>query len=229
MKTYLELTDILRVREAADNLGEDLLIRVLFHLGCRVSEALAIETKDIDFTSGTVTIRHLKCRSRLFCPACKTRLGRAHQYCPKCGKMVTEAEKVKQEEKRYRVVPLDSETLTLLKKYIDRGGSVARDDKQFLFGINRGRAWQVVKECAERAGLPQLLNPTTGKMHNVSPHRLRDAFAVNAVKHDDSGDGLRMLQEHLGHQNFNTTARYRKVAGEELKRWYVGLWEEHGK
>ncbi len=194
-------------------------------MGCRVSEALTIEIKDIDFISGKVTIRHLKCRNRLFCPSCKTRLGRAHQYCPKCGKIVAEADKVKQEEKRYRVVPLDSETLALLKKYIDRGGPVARNDKELLFGINRIRAWQVVKECAERAGLPQLLNPTTGKMHNVSPHRLRDAFAVNAVKHDDSGDGLRLLQEHLGHQNFNTTARYRKVAGEELKRWYDGLWE----
>jgi len=42
--------------------------------------------------------------------------------------------------------------------------------------------------------LPRLVNPETGKVHNVSPHRLRDAFAVNAVKTDDSGDGLRILQ-----------------------------------
>ena len=60
-----------------------------------------------------------------------------------------------------------------------------------------------------------------------TPHRLRDAFAVNAVKIDDSGDGLRMLQEHLGHQSFNTTAKYRKVAGEELKSWYEKLWEKN--
>ncbi|RJO60437.1 MAG: integrase [Dehalococcoidia bacterium] len=227
MKAYLEIADVTKLTEAAGNTRDKLLIRLLFHLGCRVSEALSIEIKDIDFTSGTVTIRHLKCRSRLFCPSCKTRLGRAHQYCPKCGKMVTEAEKVKQEEKRYRVVPLDGETLNLFKKYVKKGGLVIKNDKELLFGINRGRAWQIVKECAERAGFPQLLNPTTGKMHHVSPHKLRDAFAVNAVKHDDSGDGLRMLQEHLGHQSFNTTARYRKVAGEELKRWYDGLWEEH--
>ena len=125
--------------------------------------------------------------------------------------------KIQQEEKRYRVVPVDKETLILLKEYIDHGGSVLKDDKNLLFGINRGRAWQVLKECADRANLPKLVNPTTGKAHNVSPHRLRDAFAVNAVKHDDSGDGLRMLQEHLGHQNFNTTAKYRKVAGERTQ------------
>ena len=66
-------------------------------------------------------------------------------------------------------------------------------------------------------------------MHNVSPHRLRDAFATHAVKLDDSGDGLRLLQEHLGHSSFNTTAKYRKVGGEELKDWYGKLWKKEAK
>jgi integrase/recombinase XerD len=35
-----------------------------------------------------------------------------------------------------------------------------------------------------------------------------------------------MLQEHLGHQNFNTTAKYRKVSGAEHKEWYNQLWDE---
>ncbi|GAI43424.1 unnamed protein product, partial [marine sediment metagenome] len=83
----------------------------------------------------------------------------------------------------------------------------------------------IIKECAERAGLPRLVNPETGKVHSVSPHRLRDAFAVHAVKLDDSGDGLRLLQEQLGHMSFNTTARYRKVASDELKEWYEKLWK----
>jgi integrase/recombinase XerD len=118
------------------------------------------------------------------------------------------------------------ETLKILKEYIRRGGPVLRDGKRLIFGINRHRAWQVVKECSERAGLPRLINAETGKPHNVSPHRLRDAFAVHAVKLDDSGDGLRLLQEHLGHQSFNTTAKYRKVAGEEHKQWYQRLWSK---
>ncbi len=62
-----------------------------------------------------------------------------------------------------------------VNNYIKRGGSVKRSDKVLLFGINRHRAWQIVKECAQRAGLPKLVNPDTGKVHNVSPHRLRDA------------------------------------------------------
>ena len=131
-----------------------------------------------------------------------------------------------QEHRRQRVLPIDDETLSILREYIERGGPVLRDGRKFIFGINRHRAWQIVKECAERAGLPKLVNPETGRVHNVGPHKLRDAFAVNAVKLDDSADGLRLLQEHLGHQSFNTTARYRKVAGEEHREWYRRLWEK---
>ncbi len=136
--------------------------------------------------------------------------------------------KLKEEEcRRQRVLPIDSKTLDMLKEYIERGGPVERNGKRLVLGINRHRAWQIIKECAEKAGLPKLGNPETGKIHNVSPHRLRDAFAVNAVKRDDSGDGLRLLQEHLGHQSFNTTAKYRKVSGKEHQEWYEKLWREN--
>jgi integrase/recombinase XerD len=94
-----------------------------------------------------------------------------------------------------------------------------------IFGLSRHRAWQIVKECAEKARLPRLVNSESGKVHNVSPHRLRDAFAVMAVKQNDSGDGIRLLQEHLGHQSIVTTMKYRKVSGEEHKEWYAKLWD----
>ena len=114
----------------------------------------------------------------------------------------------------------------MLKDYIQRGGPVVNEGKRVLFGINRHRAWQIIKECADKAGLPKLVNPETGHVHNVSPHKLRDAFAVMAVKLDDSGDGLRLLQEHLGHASFNTTAKYRKVSGKEHHDWFEKLWEQ---
>jgi len=223
-KAYLELNEISSLEESADNLRDKLLIRLLFHLGCRISEALALEIKDIDFTTGTVTIQHLKSRIKLNCPKCGARLGKSHTFCPKCGEKVAAAITKELEHRRRRMLPLDQETMGMLKDYIRRGGPVKKEGGNFIFGISRHRAWQIVKECAEKAGLPKLLNSETGKVHNVSPHRLRDAFATNAIKRDDSGDGLRMLQEHLGHVSFNTTARYRKLSGEELKDWYNRLW-----
>ena len=227
-KAYLEPEEIERLEEAAGYLRDKLLIRVLFHLGCRISEALGIAVDDIDFNQGTVTIQHLKARTKLSCPHCSAHLGHSHRFCPKCGLEVKEVVAQERERRRLRTLPVDGKTLSILRDYIDRDGPVSRNGRQLLFGINRHRAWQIVRDCAEKAGLPQLVNTETGKVHHVSPHRLRDAFAVMAVKHDDSGDGLRMLQEHLGHQSITTTMRYRKVSGEEQKEWYQQLWGKEG-
>lgn len=226
MKTYLEPDEINLLESKATNLRDRLLIHMLFHLGCRISEELGITVKDIDLTKGTVTIQHLKMRLKVSCPECGASLGRTHTFCPKCGTKVSDAVAKEIEHRRQRTLPIDGDTLAMLTEYIERGGPVERDGKQLIFGINRHRAWQIVKECAERAGLPKLVNSETGRVHNVSPHRLRDAFATHAVKLDDSGDGLRMLQEHLGHSSFATTARYRKVSGKEHADWYLKLWNE---
>jgi len=229
VKAYLEAQEVTVIEEVTTNLRDRLLVRLLFRLGCRVSEALSLEVKDIDFIQGTVTIQHLKSRIKLACPECSTRLGRSHTFCPKCGLRIEGAIVKEQEHRRMRTLPLDRDTLEMLQDYIKRGGPVNKEGKRLIFGINRHRAWQIIKECAERAELPKLINPETGRMHNVSPHRLRDAFAVHAMKLDDSGDGLRLLQEHLDHVSFNTTAKYRKVAGEELKDWYDRLWKKEVK
>jgi len=226
MKTYLEPSEISLLEKAASNTRDKLLIRVLFHLGCRVSEALGLSVDDIDFNQSILTIKHLKRRLKFSCHNCGARLGATHFFCPKCGGKIEKSQIEEQEHRRQRVLPVDNDTLGTLKEYIKRGGPVFRDGKKLIFGINRHRAWQIVKECAERANLPKLVNPETGKIHNVSPHKLRDAFAVRAVKIDDSGDGLRLLQQHLGHASFNTTAKYRKVSGEEHKEWYQKLWEK---
>ena len=69
----------------------------------------------------------------------------------------------------------------MLKEYVDRGSPVRTNGKHLLFGLSRGRACQIVRECAGRAGLGQLISPETGEVRGISPHRLRDAFAVHAV------------------------------------------------
>ncbi len=228
MKTYLEPKEIELLEQAAEYLRDKLLIRLLFHLGCRISEALGISVDDIDFNQGTVTIEHLKRRVKLSCPRCDARLSRTAKFCPGCGGRVEKAVAEEKEHRRRRTLPIDEETLKMLREYVGRGGPVRNDGKQLLFGLSRGRAWLIIKECARRAGLGQLVNPETGEVRGISPHRLRDAFAVMAVQRDDSTDSIRMLQEQLGHANIGTTMRYRKVAGQELKMWYQKLWEEKG-
>lgn len=226
-KPYLEFEEALALANAATNLRDQLLIRLLLHTGCRISEALALKVDDIDFANSTITIKHLKASLRLSCSKCGARLSRNAAFCPGCGEKVAEAVASQKEHRRQRIIPIDRDTIELLRGYIKRGGAVEKGGKKVIFGITRHRAWQIVKDCAERTGLPPLTNPESGRTHHVSPHRLRDCFAIGCVKKDDSGDGLRMLQEHLGHQSIATTMGYRKVAGQELKIWYERIWQKH--
>jgi integrase/recombinase XerD len=223
MKTYLDYQDIELIELAAANARDKLLIRLLSRLGCRISEVLSIQLKDIDFEDEVITILHLKKRVKTTCSICGARLSRKHQYCPECGIKVSDTVKNQQERRRMRVLPVDRGTIEMIKSYIGNSNPY-NNGLMPLFNINRHRAWQVVRECANRAGIRGLINPETGRDRGVSPHRFRDAFSVHAIKTDDSGDGLRLLQEHLGHASFNTTASYRKVAGDEHRNWYNHLW-----
>ncbi len=225
MKTYLEPTDVEMMEQAASCLRDRLLVRLLFRLGCRVSEVLAVKVTDINFTDGIVTVLHLKTRIRLLCPDCKASLGRRHHFCPVCGKQVSETGQRQQEHRRLRLLPIVRQTLKMLSEYMEVNKLGTGTTSGSIFSINRHRAWQIIRDCSRRAGLPDLVNPETGRPRGISPHRLRDAFSVHAMKLDDSGDGLRLLQEHLGHASFNTTAKYRKIAGEEHREWYERLWQ----
>jgi integrase/recombinase XerD len=229
MKAYLDQNEVCKMEAAATCSRDGLLIRISNRLGCRITEELGIEVKHIDFDRGTVTIEHLKTRLKLECPSCGARLGKTHAFCPKCGGRVKETVKKEMEHRKMRTLPLDQDTMAMLRDYVKRGGPVTKNGKTLIFGINRHRAWQIVTACARRAGLGELVNPETGRARGISPHRLRDAFAIRAMKTNDSGDGLRLLQEHLGHASFNTTAKYRKVAGEEHREWYDKLWSSERK
>ena len=166
-KASLEPDEIARLEKCATNIRDRLLIRLLFHLGCRISEALGIVVGDIDLTEGLVSIQHLKVRLQLSC-----------SYCHKCGAKVQDTVAQEKEHHRVRTLSIDPVTLAMLRDYVSRGGPVSKNGKQLVFGINRHRAWRVVRDCADRARLAGLFNPETGRTHGVSPHRLRDAFAV---------------------------------------------------
>ena len=215
MKVYLTPEEVEHMAQAATCLRDGLFIRMLFWGSCRVSEALGIRVEDVNPAQGTLTIQHLKTRIVLSCPYCATRLSRAARFCPGCGKDVPAPLRKEQEMHRIRTIPLEKRTMDRLVDFI------RRDKTQgLIFKIGRMQAQKIVKDSARKAGVEELVNPETGKERGISPHRLRDAFATMVVQRDDSMDGLRMLQEHLGHANIGTTLKYRKIAGKELTEWY---------
>lgn len=224
--TYLTYEHIDAIIGASMNLRDRLLMLLISHTGCRVSEILAITVEDIDLASGVIIIKHLKRCIQLSCPDCGVRLGRKSKFCPGCGLKISEITKEKLEQHRRRVIPIDKTTSVMLREYIDRGGPVNRNGRLLLFGINRFRVRQIITECAEKANIPQLLNPDTGKIHKIGPHSFRIAFTIRWIHADDSPESLKALQLHLGHRNFTTTMHYRQMDFEERRRFYDKInWE----
>ena len=89
MKAYFEPEEVIKLKEAVDCLRDKLLVRLLHYSACRISEALSLTVQDIDFTRGTIIIKHLKNRTKQSCPDCGTRLGKANTYCPGCSQKVS--------------------------------------------------------------------------------------------------------------------------------------------
>jgi len=226
VKEYLEPGETSLIEDAALCLRDKLLIRLLRRLGCRVGEVLGLEVRHIDFPRRQVKIEHEKVRIKLNCPDCGAGLAKSSVFCPKCGIRVEKAVAKGKEIRHLRKIPVDKDTLEMVRLYIKSGGVSEVNGKKLLFGRTRQWAWGVVVDCANRAGFTELENPENEQKHHVSPHKFRDAFAINAIKKRPNLDDARLLQELLGHASINTTLRYRKVKGAELQEFYDDLLKE---
>ena len=112
VEAYLKPEDIRRSEEATSYLRDRLLIRLLFHLGCRISEALALKIEGIDLSQGLVTIARLKARIKLACPRCSARLSRNHSFCSGCGTRVEKIIAKQQEHQKMRTLHTASNILS---------------------------------------------------------------------------------------------------------------------
>ncbi|MBI4201201.1 MAG: tyrosine-type recombinase/integrase [Chloroflexi bacterium] len=227
-KNVLEWEECQRIEAAATNQRDRCLVRVLYRTACRVSEALALTPDDVLPRRQGIMVNHLKQRLLLKCPSCAHRLARDTKFCPGCGDGISLAQRELQEEHSRRLVPVDAETIRLLRKYARVKAPRPGDHR--LFPITRQRARQVIQECARRAGLDMTVMLRTDREHLLSPHRLRDAFATHTLARSaemglDATESLRMLQEVVGHRSAATTMKYLKVGAKEVKSWYEKVTE----
>ena len=226
LKTFLTPEEIKAMISQALNLRDKMIISFLADTGCRVSELLQLNVAQIDFDQKLVLIPHLKVGLRKRCPSCGRSTGRRQNFCPGCGAAISEvvAEGV---EKRTRLINVGEQTLNLCREYIDRRAK--KSEK--LVSLTRQMVYIIIRKCAAGAGLGGkiILNPETGQMHYVHPHGFRDSLAVDWLTLDDSGDSQKLLQDHLGHKRYETTARYFKLqpaavakTADEVRRYRFG-------
>lgn len=114
-----------------------------------------------------------------------------------------------------RVVPINQNTLELLKRYLTNSRPTFENirSKDFLFINRRGEQltrqsfFLIIKEKAKLAGITK----------EISPHKLRHSFASHLL---ERGLDLRLIQELLGHEDISTTEIYTHINNIKLKEIY---------
>jgi len=207
---YVEPGQIEKLISACSNPRDRAFISLLARTGIRISEAIELKTSDIDFQRRVLTILHLKERSKLKCPHCGESLGKRHMFCPGCGNKVEQAVREKVEQRRQRIIPVDSTTLASLQNYLEWRRSFPYRGP-LVFPFSRQRGWQLVEKLGRRAGIKGL-----------HPHSLRHLLATTWV---NKGLDVRKLQLLLGHASVSTTMEYVDRSLEELRVEYEKLWE----
>ena len=98
-----------------------------------------------------------------------------------------------------RVVALPERLADKLRAYAYQKG--IKPDEKF-FPINRKRAWQIIKETAEKAGITK----------RVYPHLLRHSDAIERLRQTGNP---KALQHHLGHSSPLMVMRYLSTLTQE--------------
>jgi integrase/recombinase XerD len=180
----LTVDEVLRLLAAPDSgtgagRRDRALLEFLYATAARVAEAVALDQLDLDLEAGTALLRGKGGKERVV-PVGGHACRALAAYLP--------------ERLAWRRPGRDSGAVFLNR----RGGRLTRQG-----------AWTIVKQSAERAGLPP---------DRVSPHVLRHSAATHMV---EGGADLRTIQELLGHASISTTQVYTRVSPRHLIEVYV--------
>ena len=120
---------------------------------------------------------------------------------------------IKGKGNKERLVPISKIALSVIKKYLAelKKANIELYKNDYLFPsrsksghLNRETFFLIIKEIANTAGL---------NAQNVSPHKIRHAFASHLLS---NGADLRVIQTLLGHKNLSTTEIYTHVLDEKI-------------
>ncbi len=183
--TIAQITSLIEASSSEDDIispRNKAILELLYSTGGRVSEIVGLDLSDI-FESNDVRVIKLR------------------------GKGGKE-----------RVVPMGSFSVKALNDYVVRvrpalqlKNSKGKSEALFLnqrgTRISRQSAWQIVVDCAKKAGLTE----------GISPHVFRHSFATHLL---DGGADIRVVQELLGHSSVTTTQIYTLITIDKIRESY---------
>lgn len=191
------------IYNAAENLRDKLLIRLLWITGRRINEILNIKIHEIDYELRQITI-HLEKKTE------KSKDENGKSILNESGKPIRIRKDV------LDVSYLDDFTYNLLNSFISESKLKSND---YLFKsdfkedkpITRQRAFQIVRRLSNKVGIDQVGDK---KPH---PHHFRHSLAVDVSKQMKNPADIRKLQNILGHSSLAVTEQYLKFSNKEIR------------
>ncbi len=206
---YLQHEEICNMRDTGENrdpvftdLRNKALLSFLYSTGCRVSEAVKLDTEMLDLGNGTARVYGKGKKERIVYIG-ENSLSAIKSYFIHIGYM--DAKGFSSVDTRWEPVPplngKGEKTAFKIKKGLPV--FVNRNRKR----LSERGVFYLVEKMAEEAGI--------GK--NVSPHTIRHSFATHMVS---EGADIRYVQEMLGHESLSTTQVYTHTGIGRLKEVY---------
>ena len=201
---YLTWDEWLQLLDVIEDSRHKLMIRMLYHLGCRVGEFVRIQIKHVDFA-----------RSSVFFPAENTKTGRRRtSHLPRGlaneiksflrggGRMLKRTERVKNEE----------------EYLFHRTGRP-------LWHLSENRIRQIFMRYVRKAGLDREYGVDTKgrRLHRITVHSLRHSHIMHHIHIHKLP--LPIVQKQVGHRTLKATSVYLNPSDESVAEAYDGVAE----
>lgn len=218
-----EYQQLISYSETSDIFKKDrtiLLIKLLWNTGARISEALSLKVKDIDFKSKTITITVLKKDAIFKYKRLNLTPKEITKYRIKNYIQLNEEQEAKlanneainltnSQVKEWHsklpptlnTIPLNQDFLNELELYILRH-SLQKTD--LIIKLGRSQAWKIVR---------QLTKTVLNKQFH--PHSFRHGFAMSLLNKNVPAP---VIQSLLKHSSLNTTFNTYAIPTLEMKR-----------
>lgn len=117
--------------------------------------------------------------------------------------------------KKERVIPIHSQAIEQLKKYIVERNNKFSIKNDPLFINHRGT--RLSARSIERILIARFFE-ITGKINKIHPHQFRHSFATHLLQR---GANVKIIQELLGHSSLSTTQKYTSLNYSDILKTYT--------
>lgn len=188
---------------------DTLLCKLMWQSGCRVTEAITLHPEHIGKSS--VVLRNLKQVKRI----------KKRTINPDTGKYQYEITRL-HDATAVKEVEITESLCTELKEFCKENKIV---DGEWVFQSNwrksqhvpRGYVWRLIDKASRNAGIIKFgkRNPATGgRFKGAYPHIFRHSTGMLLM---DKTSNIRLVQQHLGHANIQTTTIYAHTTKQKLR------------